>query len=206
MKGSKEPRDYIGASSIGADCNRQIWYELNGYIGSFDSPKTYLTFMVGKVIEEMLLMLLHEYGFLVSEKWVLDNGIIKGHPDAVLIDKEGSPHLIIEIKTAKDASFNIFKKHGLYRWNRRYYSQIQAYMGLSGIHDAVIIVFNKDTSEIVDEFLGFDQTHYDWLLKKAEMIKSYDVPPERVNKSAFWYDCKICKFKGICYGSDKKVD
>ena len=75
----------------------------------------------------------------------------QGHFDAIIF--LGSQKAILEIKTAKDASFKVFVNKGLKVWSPRYYAQVQSYMGMSGIYSAYILVLNKDNSEIFDELV-----------------------------------------------------
>jgi hypothetical protein len=122
----------------------------------------------------------------------------KGHIDAMWMEQEVA-HAIIEIKTAKDSSFNIFVKSGLKKWNPKYYAQIQAYMGMSGIHNAYILVLNKDTSDLMDEHVDFNPNFYQKLLEKAKMIYEAEIEPPRINGSPLWFQCKMCKFNRVCH-------
>jgi hypothetical protein len=44
-------RDYIGASSIGSDCLRQIWYKYKGVSEEAVPAKTRRTWAIGKRLE-----------------------------------------------------------------------------------------------------------------------------------------------------------
>src|SRR5690606_39113183 len=197
-------RDYIGASIIGSDCWRQMWYEFNGYLGEDVPAKTRRTWAIGKHLECLILDWLENAGLQLDREYAnlksksLD--IFKGHVDSVWIKKDGSK-VIIEIKTAKDASFTIFVKKGLKLWNPQYYAQIQSYMGMSGIHSTYILVLNKDNSELSDELVLFDEEFYKKLEAKALMISTAPTIPPKVNNSPLWYQCKCCKYNKICHNS-----
>lgn len=198
----KKTRDYIGASIIGSDCLRQIWYEYNGYEAESVPTKTRRTWAIGKHLEGLIINWLIEAGMDITTTcfdFEADGmPFFKGHLDSVWTKKDGT-HAIIEIKTAKDASFNIFAKKGLYMWNTQYYSQIQAYMGMSGIHTAYILVLNKDNSELADEMITFDLGFYEMLCHKAKIISKEKNPPDRIHESPIWYQCKLCKFNKVCH-------
>ena len=198
----KKIRDYIGASGIGADCLRQIWYEFKGYEAESVPTKTRRTWAVGKHLEGLILDWLADAGIEIARQWsdLEADGMayFKGHLDSVWM-KNGKPFAIIEIKTAKDASFNVFVKKGLRTWSPQYYAQIQSYMGMSGIHKAYIVVFNKDNSEIADELVTFDAAFYQTLRNKAEMIANAHVAPPKINGSPLWFQCKMCKFNKVCH-------
>ncbi len=198
----KKTRDYIGASGIGADCLRQIWYEFKGYEAESVPTKTRRTWAVGKHLEGLILDWLADAGIEIAREWadLQSDGMayFKGHLDSVWI-KNGKPFAILEIKTAKDASFNVFVKKGLRTWSPQYYAQIQSYMGMSGIHKAYIVVFNKDNSEIADELVIFDPDFYQTLRNKAAMVANANVAPPKINGSPLWYQCKMCKFNKVCH-------
>jgi hypothetical protein len=113
--------------------------------------------------------------------------------------KKEKPFAIIEIKTAKDASFMIFIKKGLKGWNPQYYAQVQSYMGMSGIHKAYILVLNKDNSDISDELVTFDKVFYEQICRKAFLIANIEEAPARVHDSPLWFQCKMCKFNKVCH-------
>lgn len=198
----KKTRDYIGASTIGSDCLRQIWYEFKGFQATEVPTKTRRTWTIGKVLEGTILDWLTEAGLEISRTWgnlVAENmPYFKGHLDSVWM-KNGKPFAILEIKTAKDASFLIFVNKGLIKWQPQYYAQIQTYMGMSGIHRAYILVLNKDTSDISDELVLFDEVFYEKLRGKASMIANAHAAPPKINGSPLWYQCKMCKFNKVCH-------
>ncbi len=201
-RNDKKVRDYIGASGIGAECLRQIWYEYKGFEAEDVPTKIRRTWAIGRNLEGLILDWLTEAGLDIARTWpdLESEGMpfFKGHLDSVWM-KKGKAFAIIEIKTAKDASFNIFAKKGLKAWNPQYYAQIQSYMGMSGIYSAYILVLNKDSSDIADELVGFDPVFYQKLREKATMIASANVSPPRINSSPLWFQCKMCKFNKVCH-------
>lgn len=206
------PRDYIGASAIGSDCLRQTWYELNGYKEEKVGHKIKRTWNLGKYLERWIIDLVRKSGLHVETPCEDNNWLefcdpdfpwFKGHCDALIIHKQliSSPIAILEIKTAKNSSFNLFKSNGIKAWDMRYYDQVQSYMGFSNIEQAYILVLNKDNTELWDEVVIFDEIYYDEQIKqKAKMIHDYEIPPPRVNNSPFWFQCKMCKYRKECHG------
>jgi hypothetical protein len=200
--GDIKPRDYIGASIIGSDCLRQIWYQFNGAPVEDVPSKIRRTWDIGRTLESTILGWVKEAGIDLTFAWddleAKYAPYFKGHVDAVWM-KDAEPFAIIEAKTAKDSSFNKFVKSGLRVWNPQYYAQVQSYMGMSEIHLAYIIVLNKDSSDISDEMVEFDEEFYQGLINKAKMIVRAEMPPPRVNGSPLWYQCKLCKFNKECH-------
>lgn len=203
-------RDYIGASSIGSDCLRQIWYQYKGVQAESVPAKIRRTWAIGKRLEGLIIDWLDESGvkieLLAKTLQAKEVPIFQGHIDALVsVDEQKS---ILEIKTAKDASFNIFIKTGLKAWNPQYYAQVQSYIGmcreseiseLNRINSAYILVLNKDTSDISDELVLFDEDFYLELEDKALSISSAVAIPPKINGSPLWYQCKTCKFKKVCH-------
>ena len=196
-----EPRDYIGASSIGHECLRKIWYEFKGYKGETLPTKTRRIFDTGKILELLVVGWLQDSGLNISrsnKKYHAKNmEYFQGHFDGIIIINDIES--ILEIKTAKDASFSIFVNKGIMSWNNQYYSQIQAYMGMSNINSAYILVLNKDNSCLSDELISFDKFFYKQLQDKAKIIYESKIEPPRISGSPLWWKCKLCKFNNICH-------
>ncbi len=204
-----EERNYIGASSIGSPCLRQQWYRYNNYPAIPMTAHQQRTMNIGKHLEGLIIDMLRNAGVDVYSSYYAveisnfnfeDSHIPKfqGHVDAILMNNHKSS-AIIEIKTAKHSSFNIFVNKGLKIWNEQYYAQVQSYMGMSGIHKAYLIALNKDTSAIHDEEVFFDESYYKMLCERAEAIISSDSEPPKVSGTPGWYLCKMCQFREICW-------
>jgi hypothetical protein len=196
-----DERDYIGASSIGSDCLRQIWYQYKGVKAEMVPTKFRRTWAIGKKLEGLVVEWLVTAGIEVERNnftyHASDMPYFQGHFDGIMTWRK--KRFILEIKTAKDASFKIFVKKGLKVWNPQYYAQIQSYMGMSGIFSTYILVLNKDNSDLSDELVEFDPAFYERLKEKALMISTAVVAPPRVHGSPLWYQCKQCKFNKVCH-------
>lgn len=203
---NESSEDYVRASSIGSDCLRFIWYEYKrAVVDSKAIPeRVKRTWQIGHKLESLVLQWLENAGIDINctQHDLKDSELdyFKGHIDGVwTVSGKKTPVAIIEVKTAKDASFKLFVKNGLKKWNTNYYSQLQAYMGMSGIYDAYLIALNKDTSDLHDELVLFDQYYYEHLKDKARMVYESIEAPARVNNSPLWFSCKTCKYRGICH-------
>jgi hypothetical protein len=203
-----EERRYIGASSIGNECSRAIWYSYNAIQGLPFDPALKTTFEVGKRLESMLLDYVEETGLRIERPgygndWLFcqdsEVPIFQGHLDAILHVHVDSPS-VLEIKTAKNSRFQLFKKYNLKQAHYPYFLQLQSYMGMMGFQQAVILIINKDTSELHSEWVDFEEHIYRQLRIKALAISTIDCPPEKINKSPLFYLCNRCKYKDICHG------
>jgi len=203
-----EIRKYIGASSIGNPCERKLWYSYQGIPGLQTEPKMQRTFDIGSVLEGLVLDYIEDAGFNIlrtqgdQQLDILTDTLVpelQGHCDAIVLDSANNPTALIEVKTARDSSFKIFVRSGLQKWYPVYYSQIQTYMGMSGIHEAYVIAINKDTSELHDEFVTFDASHYDSLREKALRIVEATTPPTRINNNPCYFVCRNCQYRNACH-------
>ncbi len=201
-----EHRKYIGASQIGRPCGRETWYRYHGIAGTPISAKLRTTFEIGHRLESMLLDYIEMSGIDVERPSESNNYlfcqdpeilVFQGHMDAIL-----NKDYVLDIKTAKNSSFNQFTEHGLKKWSPAYYSQMQSYMGMTGLHEAVLLAINKDTSQMHEEWVEYDDYEYSQLRMRALAISSLDEPPARINVNPIYYVCRMCQFKTICHRGD----
>lgn len=190
------PRNYISASSIGRQCSRALYYQIHDAPREQVSDRLALTFELGRSAEAMLLDAI-EYVHPIKRNVALYGTIIEGHADA-MITLDGFDY-ILEIKTANSASFAQVKKIGVFRWMPQYFDQVQAYMGLSGIEKAIVLVFNKDTSELYEELIELDPLYYELLVERARQIRDATDPPRKLSESPMNYICKMCEFRRYCH-------
>lgn len=199
-----ESREYIGSSSIGNPCSRAIWYAYKGHEKKPLTAKQIRTFEMGKILEEMIKEQVRLLGFPLNDGAQFtacyddDIKIFQGNVDGML--EINGRFVILEIKTANDSNFQSFLKKGLKEWSPTYYSQVQAYMGMKGVDSAYILVLNKNTAELHDEYVKFDDLFYHELKAKAKIISEAEEPPERINKSPLFYMCSMCQYKEVCHG------
>lgn len=191
-------RDYIGASSIGSACLRQIYYSYHKFESSSITPRLKRIFSTGHLLEGLVLDGLESAGLKlnrVSIDLIADGRpYFRGHVDAIW-----NGNAIIEVKSAKNSEFNLCVKNGVYKWSPKYYAQAQSYMGMSGIRQAYVIVINKDTAALYDELIDFDEIFYATLGLKAQQIHEAVTEPPRVNNSPLFYLCKMCSYREICH-------
>src|SRR5882672_3526163 len=99
-----EPRNYIGASSIGSDCLRQIWYEFKGEKSTSVPAKTRRTWAIGKNLEGLIYEWLVVAGVNITvmqcDTFAEGLPFFRGNFDGMI--KIGEKLFVLEIKTAKD--------------------------------------------------------------------------------------------------------
>lgn len=208
----EKKRNYIGASTIGHQCDRKIWLDYMGEEAEYP-PKTLLNFEIGKSLEKMILGVLSECEDFEVEVGTESNNYLecsdkdipefKGHVDAIL-KTPFEKKIILEIKTTKDSGFSRLmhkdlNKAGLKNWNMGYYTQLQSYMGMMNVPRAILIVINKDNSELYEEIIFFNAMFYEGIKAKARQILEAQTIPEKINKSPLFTICHNCKYKRKCH-------
>ena len=216
-----EPRPYLGMSSIGDKCLRKLWYSFHWTThDKKHNSKAERIFNIGHAAEQIMIADLKSVGVEVyrdvegeripmtgaigeeQEELAGFAGHARGHPDGRclnIIEAPKTPHLL-EMKTAKDNIWNKIKKEGVKKAKEGHYYQMIRYMGNMGLTRAFYICLNKNTAEYYTERVYFDQSEYDDLIRKEQMVIISDRPLDRMpGASPRWYDCKWCNHHEVCH-------
>lgn len=220
-----EPRrNYIGASYIGRECARQIWYEYNGYPKEPYSVYSLWNFEDGHRTEDLTAFRLR----LVSgiELWTHDesgkqygfsdfNGKFGGHIDGVIIGLKqapATPH-IWENKCCGQKKFDVFQnvknkyseKQTLEKWDYTYFVQAQIYMHyfkLKRHYTTVALAGGRDYDSCRTEYQKEVALKY---IDRAKKIIEATDPPPKINEKEDFYLCRMCEFRKICHENTKEL-
>lgn len=212
-------RDYLGASMIGKNCWRAIWYSFH-----FASEKKSLPIRANRIFERghleeaRVIKELQDAGVEVfkrignkkvpltgtideeQEEHVGFAGHVKGHPDGRVSGiPESSQEHLLEIKTAKDSKFKEFLRNGVKDAARVYYSQVQWLMGKMKLKRCLFVVTNKNDESRYYERVYFDKDHFEELERKSLVIVTSISPPDKIHQSKNWIDCKFCDHRAVCH-------
>ena len=222
-------RGYLGASEIGEECSRQLWYGFRSVVPVTFPGRILKLFNRGQLEEDIFINELESIGFSVKQ-FDADGKQVRfsdydehfaGSCDGIA-EKDNDKY-ILEFKTHSHKSFlklagcneTEYKKSdklsfegGSVRQNfYRHYVQMQMYMGMSGIHNALYLGVNKNDDALYHEFVPFNEKIYKQHLLKAENIIQANFPPDKLSKDPSFYKCKFCNFSKVCHKdalSDKK--
>lgn len=201
----KEEKRTLRMSNVGKPA-RMLWYEVNstGEKEEFNGP-TYLKFLYGDLIEEVVLFLAEVAGHSVSDRQrqVVVSDIV-GHIDGVV---DG---VLIDVKSTSPHSFKKFKDGTLRNDDPfAYISQLSGYMYGTGINDGAYIAVDKQNGNIT--VMPLEDVDKVDIVKRIEYIKDVvnkDTPPERcfspepMGKSGnlkLPAGCSYCAFKKECW-------
>ena len=206
--------------SAAGRCYRDRWFSLHGFEmdpgGGFSrNPKLLRVFRLGNAIESEVIALLELWaGFIIKDEQLeVGSGKWVGHIDGLIdMGRDGVPDwCLLEVKSAKAARFELLRELGSYEaWSNQYAAQIHAYLHhLDGITDAIVIVYNKDTSELYAERIVYDLDEAMRLEKESALVTSEgSAPPPRPVEAKTQYGafCKWCDFNQTCWGGAVDVE
>ena len=202
-------RRYLGASQIGKECPRQVWYQFRNYKEKAITPRLERLFGRGHREEPIIIADLKRIGIDVvatQEEATFADGHGGGHHDGRLKNVPGvEGDCLFEAKTMNDKNFNLLKKKGVKVSHNIYVVQIQIYMALFGFQKALLVVSNKNTDERHYEFITYDEDFADYHLSKAVDIIFARTPPKRIREQSTYYICRWCDYSDICHGDEQPL-
>ena len=218
--GRKRIRDNrtLRLSNIGRD-DRVLWNVVNGTEKEAIQPATYIKFMYGHLIEEMLLFMTRMAGHEVSdEQRVCEVEGIKGHMDCKI---DG---IVIDVKSASSFGFKKFKDGTLAMDDAfGYVDQIKAYahacgetefgwlaMDKANGHLAVLKYDLEDTQAPIYKYIKGDIKERIRHVKKLvglpepETFCTDSVPDGKSGNIKLGIKCSYCQYKKHCYPEVRK--
>lgn len=221
------PREYLGASRIGVECSKALYYEYKNHPKDSDkgfSGKVIRRFRMGHLHEAETAAWLRQAGFqLLTEKqdgtqfgFSVGRGKIRGHIDGVITSgpELGVPYNVLwEHKIMKNSKFNECQKHGVQKANYTYYAQCQIYMAYMppllgfSVNHTLFTALNTDTSELYFELVQYNPQQAQMLSDKAVRVVtalSADELP-RVSKDPNDFRCKFCAYYDSCWNKQQNL-
>ena len=211
----KESKDLmltrIGASGVGDECVRSIWYDWRGATNDTPDGRMLRLFRTGYIQEDRVVQDLKDAGLEVWEvdpdtgkQWTYTaanghfvcklDGILRGIPGA-----EKTPHTL-EIKSSNVKGFTELTKFGVQRAKPEHYAQMQSGMWLSGLTRCLYVAIRKDDEKYYIERVERDEVAIAEIQSKLEKLTSIMSPPPRfTDKEGFW-GCKFCDAQEVCWG------
>ncbi len=197
-------RNHLGASLIGTECSRSIWYSFRWATNPNFDGRMLRLFESGNCQEPRIIKNLRDIGCEVFDvdpetgkqiNFSMFGGHYAGSCDAIAQGfKESKKWHLVEVKTANTKSFNSLNKYGIEKSKPIHYYQCQQYMGWFGLERAYYFCVCKDTDEIYGERVYFDKEVSKVLEAKAERIIFSDVAPFGVEG----FSCKFCQHQDVC--------
>lgn len=207
-----EHRNHLGASVIGDNCSRRLWYSFRWCkLEQFEGRMRRL-FDRGQQEEAKFIELLRSIGFII---WEVDPDTGKqfriygvenhfggsGDSKAIMPWFPDMP-ILLEFKTHNTKSFCHLVANTLKLSKPQHYNQMCAYGKGYGFKYGLYCAINKN-----DDDLYFELVELDWNLaiqneNKAKDIITSNIPPQRISNQSSYFECKYCNFVGICHHNE----
>lgn len=207
-------REHLGASIIGRDCDRQLFYSFRWVKEIKHAGRILRLFERGHLEEERFLKWLRMIGVEAlsidpdtGEQFRFNavGGHFGGSCDGLgmyIPEAPKTPH-ILEFKTSGEKAFKDLKAKGVEESKPEHYAQVQVYMKLKGFTRTLYMAINKNTDELYVERIRYNASFAELMIEKAERIIKSEQPPERMpGAHKDFYKCNWCDFKSICYGNE----
>ena len=205
-------RPHLGASLIGHACERFLWLTFRWVDAKKFDGRMLRLFKAGDDFEPRIVAELRRIGVEIHDKtpdgkqWRVSSlgGHFGGSMDGAARGFTEAPKTwcVTEFKTHNAKSFSALVKDGVQKSKPQHYSQMQVYMGETGMERAMYIAENKDTSELYCEWVHFDTVEFARLKARAERVINANEPPLRCSNDPSWYVCKMCDFHEHCHGTE----
>lgn len=205
-------RGYLGASGIGKECKRALWYAFRWASNEKFDGRMLRLFQTGHLEEPRMVADLRAIGANVYDVnpadgkqfgFVGHSGHARGHMDGCAqgIPSGGRKWHVLEFKTHSAKSFTTLKKDGVKKAKPEHYAQMTWYMGKSGMDRALYLAKNKDTDELYSERIEFDKVFFEQLEAKFDSIIFAASPPAKISEDPKFYICNWCTHSGVCHGN-----
>lgn len=221
-------RSHLGASILGRECAREIWYSFRWAHKEKFEPRMLRLFNRGHLEEARMIALLLMIG---AEVWQQDangeqfritfadehgggsgDGVGRGIPDLT-----PEAVAVLEFKTHGDKSFiklagkadewrahradrrRPFTGEGVRSAKFEHFVQMQTYMRKMAIPAALYIAVNKNTDDLYAEVIHLDSVFADQFISRGEQLVQMLEPPKKINESAGFFKCRFCGKRPICH-------
>jgi CRISPR/Cas system-associated exonuclease Cas4 (RecB family) len=213
-------------SSVGK-CLRAIVYQMLGYEGREPDAKGLSIMDNGTYFHERMESNIRKTDIFVASELPLKNEQLNISGRLDLVIKNFSPHtpddkivklinhksetvyegpsndvMIVELKSINEKGFTYLKGKG--EPKEEHVQQIQLYMYMTGIHSGILLYENKNTQEMMDFYVEYNEEVVQEVVIKIMKAKQYKertiIPPRDYAKSSM--QCTYCDFKNVCWAEN----
>jgi hypothetical protein len=168
-------------SNLGTTCNRKLWYSINaGDRGEVLSPETRFKFLIGDLLEELLLFLAEQAGHKVEgQQDEVSLFGVPGHRDAII------DNVLVDVKSCSSYSWIHFNNH-LTPNNDAfgYITQLQGYLAASGDENldksrAAFLAVDKTLGKLCLDIHPKRNIDFETVVSDKREMLSQSTPPPR---------------------------
>lgn len=203
-------RSHMGASLIGGECARAIWYGWRWVTKPKFPGRILRLFNRGHLEEARFIALLLLIGVEVYQQDQQGNqfrishanGHFGGSGDGVGVgvpDLQPGTAALLEFKTHGEKSFKELVSKGVRDAKFEHYVQMNVYMRKMGLAVGLYGAVNKNTDELYLEIIVLDFAVADQFLSRGETLIAMQDPPSRINESPGFWKCRFCDHRPVCH-------
>lgn len=203
-------RSHLGASGIGKECGRAIWYSYRWFTRPKFSGRMLRLFNRGHLEEARFIAALLTIGVQIYQqdehgkqfRISFAEGHGGGSGDGVGIgipDLQPGQAALLEFKTHNDKSFQKLKKEGVRGAKFEHFVQMQTYMRRMGLAVALYGAVNKNDDELHLELVYLQSEIGDQFIDRGSKIVYMKQAPSKINESPGWFNCSWCDHKPVCH-------
>lgn len=210
-------RKHLGASVVGKECTREVWYSWRWFGGKKTSGRMQRLFQRGHLEELRFLEYLTGIGCTVwshnpetGKQFRVEKlgGHFGGSLDAIikLPTRYGVTDDVLflgEFKTkGTGAGFTKLKEQGIMLQNPQHYDQMCTYGANYGYTYAIYFSVNKNDDDLHCEVVPLNAARAAEVEKKAAYIITSQTPPPRIAMTETFWKCKGCDYVGPCHRNE----
>lgn len=200
---SSDAPKFFYPSSIG-NCSRAIAMDMLGYPQEEVDPKFIRIVQNGNAVHTRYEDYLRSTGLLVGVEIPIRDRVLRisGRIDAVIrlpLDNGAGKLAVVEFKSSNERRYKEAVAND--RPDDAYVKQVQLYMHMLGIDLACIILENKNTQDMWEYWVEYDESEAMWCIDKISMIISCvdaGILPEREFEKTST-SCRYCNFREECW-------
>lgn len=210
-------RDYLGASAMGHDCDRHLYYMANGFPQREPHPKALTASQGGYRAEPVIIDRFQKVPGIELISHQPDGtqyefsdfgGKFKGHPDGFILGLLEAPKTwhIFEIKEKEEKFFRALQKliqedpkKALEKWSYEYYIQAQIYMRKFNLTRHYLVCCTPGAREMVSCRTDLNISVADAMIARAKRIIDMTQPPPREFKDETHFKCRFCAYNMECW-------
>ena len=209
----KKRRNHLGASEIGKECSRELWYKFRWVANKGFNGRMYRLFQRGHDEEPRFVKLLEQAGWVIEDidpatgeqyNFSALSGHFGGSMDGKMVPPPGSQYeclgkVIAEFKTSADKYHKKLTGDNVAREHPQHAAQMHLYGTKHEVQYAVYLSVNKNNDDLACEILPIDPQKAAGLEEKARAIIFSQEPPPKINEDPAWWKCKFCDFHANCH-------
>ena len=205
-------RPHLGASLLGHDCLRYLFYSFRWQTDAPDGRLARL-FQTGHREEVRMIAELRAIGVDVHDRdpatgeqyrFMTLGGHIAGSCDGIIeggLPEAPKARHVLELKTSNARQFATLQRQGVLAHKPVHVVQMEVYMAAFGLERAYYLCVCKDTDELYAERLARTPGVAEAALARAEPVvfarHPRDVP--RLSEHPGWHACRFCSARPVCH-------